>query len=172
MGSSAIFGMFAGVYHWFPRMFGRMLDKRLGYWHFWLTIISVYGTFFPMHFVGLSGAPRRYYAYTAYEGFDGALNINALVSVFAILGGLAQLIFAFNFFYSMYRGRKAEQNPWNSNTLEWTAPVEHIHGNWPGEIPAVHRWPYDYGKPGAEDDFIPQTTPYSETKNSNLPGEE
>ncbi len=171
MGSSAIFGMFAGIYHWFPRMFGRMLDKKLGYWHFWLTIIGVYGTFFPMHFVGLSGAPRRYYAYTAYEGFDGALNINSLISVFAILGGLAQLIFAFNFFYSMYRGRKAEQNPWNSNTLEWTAPVEHIHGNWPGEIPTVHRWAYDYGKPGAEDDFIPQTTPYSETKSSNLSGE-
>lgn len=172
MGSSAIFGMFAGIYHWFPRMFGRMLDKRLGYWHFWLTIASVYGTFFPMHFVGLSGAPRRYYAYTAYQGFDGALNINSLISVFAIIGGLAQLIFAFNFFYSMYRGRKAEQNPWNSNTLEWTAPVEHIHGNWPGEIPTVHRWAYDYGKPGAQEDFIPQTTPYSETKDSNLPGEE
>ncbi|MFM2206557.1 MAG: hypothetical protein RL213_532 [Bacteroidota bacterium] len=171
MGSSAIFGMFAGIYHWFPRMFGRMMDKKMGYWHFWLTIIGVYGTFFPMHFVGLSGAPRRYYAYTAYEGFDGALNINALISVFAILGGLAQLIFAFNFFYSMYRGRKATQNPWNSNTLEWTAPVEHIHGNWPGEIPTVHRWAYDYGKPGADEDYIPQTTPYSETKSSNLPNE-
>lgn len=171
MGSSAIFGMFAGVYHWFPRMFGRMMDKRLGYLHFWITILAVYGTFFPMHFVGLSGAPRRYYAYTAYEGFNAALNINALISVFAILGGLAQLIFVFNFFYSMYRGKRSVQNPWKSNTLEWTAPVEHLHGNWPGEIPSVHRWPYDYGKPGAEDDFIPQTTPYSETKNSNLPEE-
>ncbi len=171
MGSSAIFGMFAGVYHWFPRMFGRMMDKRLGYLHFWITILAVYGTFFPMHFVGLSGAPRRYYAYTAYEGFNAALNINALISVFAILGGLAQLIFVFNFFYSMYRGKRSVQNPWKSNTLEWTAPVEHLHGNWPGEIPTVHRWPYDYGKPGAEDDFIPQTTPYSETKTSNLPEE-
>jgi cytochrome c oxidase subunit I len=171
MGSSAIFGMFAGVYHWFPRMFGRMMDKKLGYLHFWLTIISVYGTFFPMHFIGLSGAPRRYYAYTSYEGFDAAININVLVSAFAILGGIAQLFFIFNFFYSMYRGRKATQNPWKSNTIEWTAPIEHIHGNWPGEIPTVHRWPYDYGKPGAEDDFIPQTVPYTETKNSNLPGE-
>lgn len=171
MGSSAIFGMFAGVYHWFPRMFGRMMNKKLGYIHFWLTIVCVYGTFFPMHFVGLSGAPRRYYAYTAYEGFDAALNINALISVFAILGGLAQLIFVFNFFYSMYRGRKSVQNPWKSNTIEWTAPVEHIHGNWPGELPTVHRWPYDYGKPNADDDFIPQTTPYSETTKSNLPGE-
>jgi cytochrome c oxidase subunit 1 len=171
MGSSAIFGMFAGVYHWFPRMFGRMMNKRLGYLHFWLTIVCVYGTFFPMHFVGLSGAPRRYYAYTSYSGFDAALNINALISVFAILGGLAQLIFVFNFFYSMYRGKKSVQNPWKSNTLEWTAPVEHMHGNWPGEIPTVYRWPYDYGKPNADDDFIPQTTPFSETKASNLPGE-
>jgi len=171
MGSSAIFGMFAGIYHWFPRMFGRMMNKRMGYMHFWLTIVGVYGTFFPMHFIGLSGAPRRYYAYTAYEGFDAALNINVLVSVFAILGGIAQLFFLFNFFYSMYRGKKAAQNPWKSSTLEWTAPVEHLHGNWPGEIPTVHRWPYDYGKPGADDDFIPQTVPYEETKNSNLPGE-
>ena len=171
MGSSAIFGMFAGIYHWFPRMFGRMMDKRLGYLHFWLTIFSVYGTFFPMHFIGLSGAPRRYYAFTSYDGFDAAININVIVSVFAILGGLAQLIFAFNFFYSMYRGKKASQNPWKSNTIEWTAPVEHLHGNWPGEIPTVYRWPYDYGKPGSEDDFIPQTTPFSETKESNLQGE-
>ncbi len=171
MGSSAIFGMFAGVYHWFPRMFGRMMNKRLGYLHFWLTIVCVYGTFFPMHFVGLSGAPRRYYAYTSYEGFNAALNINALISSFAILGGLAQLIFVFNFFYSMFRGKKSVQNPWKSNTIEWTAPIEHLHGNWPGEIPTVYRWPYDYGKPNHDDDFIPQTTPYSETTASNLPGE-
>ncbi|MBL0104215.1 MAG: cbb3-type cytochrome c oxidase subunit I [Bacteroidetes bacterium] len=172
MGSSAIFGMFAGVYHWFPRMFGRMMNKKMGYLHFWLTIVSVYGTFFPMHFVGLSGAPRRYYAYTAYEGFNAALNINALISIFAILGGIAQLIFVFNFFYSMYRGKKTSQNPWKSNTLEWTAPVEPMHGNWPGEIPTVYRWPYDYGKPNADDDFIPQTVPFSATPKSNLPGEE
>lgn len=171
MGSSAIFGMFAGIYHWFPRMFGRMMNKRLGYLHFWLTILGVYGTFFPMHFVGLAGAPRRYYAYTAYQGFDAAININYLISAFALLGGLAQFIFVINFFYSMYRGKKSVQNPWKSNTIEWTAPVEGIHGNWPGEIPTVYRWPYDYSKPGHEDDFIPQTTPYSATIKSNLPGE-
>ncbi|CAN5529234.1 cbb3-type cytochrome c oxidase subunit I [soil metagenome] len=171
MGSSAIFGMFAGIYHWFPRMFGRMMNKRLGYLHFWLTILGVYGTFFPMHFVGLAGAPRRYYAYTAYSGFDAAININYLISAFALLGGLAQFIFVINFFYSMYRGKKSVQNPWKSNTIEWTSPVMGIHGNWPGEIPTVYRWPYDYSKPGHDDDFIPQTTPYEETKNSNLPGE-
>ncbi|MEO8086144.1 MAG: cbb3-type cytochrome c oxidase subunit I, partial [Bacteroidota bacterium] len=148
MGSSAIFGMFAGIYHWFPRMFGRMMNKRLGYLHFWLTILGVYGTFFPMHFVGLAGAPRRYYAYTAYSGFDAAININYLISAFALLGGLAQFIFVINFFYSMYRGKKSVQNPWKSNTIEWTSPIMGIHGNWPGEIPTVYRWPYDYSKPG------------------------
>jgi len=172
MGSSAIFGMFAGIYHWFPRMFGRMMNRKMGYLHFWLTILAVYGTFFPMHFIGLAGVPRRYYANTAYEGFSNIVNINSLISTFAIMGAIAQLIFVANFFYSMYRGKKAIQNPWKSNTLEWTAPVEHLHGNWPGAIPEVYRWPYDYGKPGSEDDFIPQTIPFSQTKNSNLPGEE
>ncbi len=167
MGSSAIFGMFAGVYHWFPKMFGHMMNKTLGYWHFWLTIISVYGVFFPMHFIGLGGVPRRYYANTAYAGFEEMVNINALISVFAILGGVASLIFIYNFFYSMYRGKVATQNPWKSNTIEWTTPVEHIHGNWPGEIPTVYRWPYDYSKPGAPDDFIPQTVPYTDTPESN-----
>src|SRR4051812_34169075 len=171
MGSSAIFGMFAGIYHWFPRMYGRMMNKRAGYLHFWLTIIGVYGTFFPMHFVGLAGAPRRYYAYTAYQGFDAAININYLISAFALIGGLAQLIFVANFFYSIFRGKHTVPNPWKSNTIEWTAPIERLHGNWPGAIPTVYRWPYDYGKPGALDDFIPQTTPHSETANSNLPGE-
>jgi len=169
MGSSAIFGMFAGVYHWFPKLYGRMMNKKLGYIHFWMTIISVYGVFFPMHFLGLAGVPRRYYANTAYEGFTQLININQLITVFAILGGIAQFIFAFNFFYSIWRGKRATQNPWKSNTLEWTTPVEHLHGNWPGEIPTVHRWPYDYGKPGAKDDFIPQNIPYSETPESNTP---
>ena len=171
MGSSAIFGMFAGVYHWFPRMYGRMMNKKLGYLHFWLTIVSVYGVFFPMHFLGLAGVPRRYYANTAYEPFSALIDINVMISLFAIFGGIAQLIFAFNFFYSIYKGKKSVQNPWKSNTIEWTAPVEHVHGNWPGPLPVVHRWPYDYGKPGAKDDFIMQTVPYSETPESNIPGD-
>lgn len=169
MGSSAFFGMFAGVYHWFPRMYGRMMNKNLGYIHFWLTLIGLYGTFFPMHFLGLAGLPRRYYAFTSYEAFDTLININHIVTVFAIIGGLAQFIFLFNFYYSIKYGKKSVQNPWKSNTLEWTAPIEHLHGNWPGAIPEVHRWPYDYGKPGAPDDFIPQTVPFSETPESNTP---
>ena len=172
MGSAAIFGMFAGVYHWFPKLYGRMMNSRMGYAHFWITLISVYGVFFPMHFLGLAGVPRRYYANTAYEGFDQLVNINSVISAFAILGALAQLIFIINFFYSAFRGKKASQNPWESNTLEWTTPVEHIHGNWPGEIPTIHRWPYDYSKPNAKEDFIPQTTPFSATPESNLAGEQ
>ena len=159
MGLSAIFGMFAGVYHWFPKMYRRMMNKTLGYWHFWLTFVSAYGVFFPMHFTGLAGLPRRYYSNAEFPIFDELQDINVIISIFAILGGIAQLIFIFNFFYSMWRGPKAPQNPWKANTLEWTTPVEHIHGNWPGALPEVHRWAYDYSKPGHDEDFVPQTTP-------------
>ncbi len=159
MGMSAIFGMFAGVYHWFPKMYGRMMNNKMGYVHFWLTLISGYGVFFPMHFVGLNGAPRRYYDYTSFEYLNATIDLNELISIFAIIGAVAQVIFFINFFYSIYSGQKAVQNPWKSSTLEWTTPVEHMHGNWPGELPVVHRWPYDYSKPGMEDDFVLQTVP-------------
>ncbi len=162
MGLSAIFGMFAGIYHWFPKMYGRMLNMKLGYAHFWLTIVGGYGVFFPMHFVGMAGAPRRYYQYTDYPMFDGLLNLNVLITVFAIGAALAQALFLFNFFWSMFKGQKAVENPWKSNTLEWTTPVEHLHGNWPGALPEVHRWPYDYSKPGKELDYVPQTVPLSD----------
>ncbi|MEI6507287.1 MAG: cbb3-type cytochrome c oxidase subunit I [Bacteroidota bacterium] len=159
MGSAAIFGMMSGIYHWYPKMFGRMMNKTLGYAHFWLTFISAYCVFFPMHFMGLAGVPRRYYANTAYDQFNVFVDMNIFITFAAILGGVAQLFFLYNFFYSMKKGKKAEQNPWESNTLEWTAPVEHLHGNWPGEIPHVYRWPYDYSRPDAEKDFIPQNIP-------------
>jgi cytochrome c oxidase subunit 1 len=159
MGLSAIFGLFAGVYHWFPKMYGRMMNKKLGYAHFWITFVSAYGVFFPMHFLGLAAVPRRYYTNAEFGMFDNLQDINVLITMFAILGGIAQLLFLFNFFYSMFRGPKASQNPWKSNTLEWTTPVEHIHGNWPGEIPEVHRWAYDYSKPGLSEDFAPQSLP-------------
>jgi cytochrome c oxidase subunit 1 len=162
MGLSAIFGMFAGVYHWFPKMYGKMMNKKLGYAHFWLTLISGYGVFFPMHFVGLAGAPRRYYANTEFAFLDHVQDLNVVISIFAIVGGIAQIIFFYNFFYSIYNGRKTTQNPWKSNTLEWTTPVEMGHGNWPGDLPVVHRWPYDYSNPDHEEDFVPQTTPLKE----------
>lgn len=172
MGSAAFFGMLAGVYHWFPKMFGRMMDAKLGYIHFWVSFIGVYLVFFPMHYIGIAGFPRRYYSFTNFDAFSSFGDLNMFVSTAAILTFGAQFIFLFNFFHSIFRGKKAPLNPWNSNALEWTTPRVPGHGNWPGEIPKVHRWPYDYSKPGSESDFIPQTVPYSETPESNLPHEE
>ena len=162
MGLSAIYGMFAGVYHWFPKMYGKMMNKKLGYIHFWITFISAYGVFFPMHFLGLAGLPRRYYSNTAFPMFEGLTNINEIITFFAIIGGIVQILFIFNFFYSIFYGTKATKNPWGSTTLEWTTPIERIHGNWPGEIPTVKRWAYDYSKPGYDEDFVPQTEPIKE----------
>ena len=93
---------------------------------------------------------------------DHVQDLNEVITIFAIIGGLAQLLFFFNFFYSIYAGRKTTQNPWKSNTLEWTTPVEMGHGNWPGDLPIVHRWPYDFSKPGWDVDFVPQNVPLKE----------
>ena len=172
MGSASFFGMMAGVYHWFPKMFGRMMNDKLGYIHFWFTFVGVYMVFFPMHYIGIAGFPRRYYSFTSFDAFKGAfVDMNSFISIAAFITFSAQLLFAFNFFYSIFRGRRASANPWKSNTLEWTTPINPGHGNWEGEIPTVYRWPYDYSKPGAADDFIPQNVPYSQTPESNLPHE-
>ena len=159
MGISALYGLFAGVYHWFPKMWGRMMNKKLGYIHFWVTFTCAYGVFFPQHIQGLAGLPRRYYSYSEFPMFEGVADIASIVTAFAIVGGLIQFLFLFNLIYSMFRGPKAPQNPWKSNTLEWTTPVEHMHGNWPGELPVVHRWPYDYSNPDHDEDFVPQIVP-------------
>ena len=172
MGISALFGFFAGVYHWFPKMYGRMMNKNLGYIHFWVTIVGAYGVFFPMHFIGLAGLPRRYYTNTAFPYFDDLADTNVLITVFAIMAATVQLVFVYNFIHSMFYGKKATQNPWNSNTLEWTTPVEPVHGNWPGEIPSVYRWSYDYSKMNEDgtdyvipgQDFIPQNVPLQKNK--------
>jgi cytochrome c oxidase subunit 1 len=159
MGLSAILAMFSGVYHWFPKMFGRLMNKKMGYWHFWLTFICAYGVFLPMHFLGLAGVPRRYYTNEAFPVFEKLQGINQIVTVFAVIGVLSQIIFFVNFFYSMRKGPKAGQNPWDANTLEWTTPIVPEHGNWPGPLPEVYRWPYDYSKPGKAEDYVPQTVP-------------
>ncbi|SNB20586.1 Alternative cytochrome c oxidase subunit 1 [Flavobacterium psychrophilum] len=162
MGISALYGFFAGVYHWFPKMFGRMMNKNLGYIHFWITAICAYGVFYPMHFIGMAGLPRRYYTNTNFPLFDDLADVNKVITTFALIGAAFQLVFMWNFFTSIFYGKKAVQNPWRSNTLEWTTPVEHVHGNWPGAIPEVYRWPYDYSKPGHDEDFVPQTVPMKE----------
>ncbi len=156
MGVSAMFGMFAGVYHWYPKMFGRYMNNTLAYIHFWITIMGAYLIFWPMHYEGLAGMPRRYYDYTPWVSFDHFEGLNRAISTVAIIVFAVQLLFLFNFFYSIWKGRKVlTQNPWGATTLEWTTPINPGHGNWTGEIPEVHRWAYDYGKDGSE--FIPQT---------------
>ncbi len=171
MGSSTFFGMMAGVYHWFPKMFGRMMNAKLGYLHFWGTFVGVYMVFFPMHYIGIAGFPRRYYSFTSFDFTSSFVDLNMFISVAAILAMAAQFIFVYNFFHSMFFGKIAPLNPWRSNTLEWTTPRNPGHGNWPGALPVVYRWPYDYSKPGASEDYIPQNVPYALTPESNLPHE-
>ncbi len=171
MGAASFFGFVAGVYHWFPKMFGRMMNNRLGYIHFWLTFAGIYLVFFPMHYIGIAGFPRRYYKFTSVNGFEDFTDMNMFITIAAGITFLSQAIFAYNFIYSIFKGKIAPANPWRSNTLEWTTPLNPEHGNWPGDIPAVYRWPYDYSKPGAPEDFIPQNVPYSATPESNLPHE-
>lgn len=161
MGVASFFGMFAGVYHWFPKMYGRYLNNTLGYIHFWVTIIGAYLIFWPMHYEGLAGMPRRYYDFAMWESFKQFGGLNEFISFVSTIVFAVQLLFVFNFIYSIFKGRKVTTlNPWGANTLEWTTPIRPGHGNWPGEIPAVHRGAYDYGKDGRE--FIPQTEPVGE----------
>ena len=168
MGISAAYGFLAGIYHWFPKMFnGRLMNKKLGYIHFWVTAIGAYGIFFPMHFVGLAGLPRRYYTNSSFPYFDDLADINVVMTVFAIITIAVQVVFLYNFFHSMFYGKVGPKNPWNATTLEWTTEHKAIHGNWVGPIPHVHRWAYDYSKLNKDEtdyvipgqDFIPQDVP-------------
>jgi len=165
MGVSAFFGMFAGIYHWFPKMFGRFMNNTLAYIHFWVTLVGAYLIFWPMHYEGLAGMPRRYLDYSNWSSFNQFGDLNKFISTVAMIVFAMQLLFVFNFFYSIWKGRKVTtKNPWGAATLEWTTPIRPGHGNWDGEIPEVHRWAYDYSKDGR--DYIPQTEPIgpNETK--------
>jgi cytochrome c oxidase subunit 1 len=158
MGVSAFFGMFAGIYHWYPKMYGRYLNNTMAYIHFWITFIGAYLIFWPMHYEGLAGMPRRYLDYSNWASFNQFGGLNRFITIVAMIVFAIQLLFVFNFFYSIFKGRRVvTQNPWGATTLEWTTPIRPGHGNWVGEIPEVHRWPYDYAKDGRE--FIPQTEP-------------
>jgi cytochrome c oxidase subunit I len=158
MGVASMFGMFAGVYHWFPKMYGRFMNNTLGYIHFWVTMAGAYLIFWPMHYEGLAGMPRRYFDFSIWESFKQFGELNKFITIVSMIVFAVQILFLMNFFYSIFKGRKVTtENPWEANTLEWTTPIRPGHGNWPGEIPEVHRWAYDYGKDGK--DFITQTTP-------------
>ena len=158
MAAAALFAIFAGTYYWFPKMFGRMMNEPLGKIHFVLTFLGIYGTFYPMHFLGTHGMSRRLYTPSTYPFLASVQPLDVFISGAAFVLGAAQLIFIFNFFSSMLRGPRAERNPWHANTLEWTTDSPPPHGNWP-EPPVVYRWPYDYSVPGAAEDYLPQTVP-------------
>jgi cytochrome c oxidase subunit 1 len=153
---SSVFGIFAGIYYWYPKMFGRMMNEKWGKVHFALTFLFSNGVFFPMHIIGVALHPRRYMDPTEFDFLKPLQGLNTFMSVCAILLGLTQFIFLANFFYSLFRGPKAERNPWHSNTLEWTAPSPPPHGNF-AEEPVVYRGPYEYASPESAEDYLPQT---------------
>jgi cytochrome c oxidase subunit 1 len=161
MGVAPILVIFGGLYHWFPKVTGRMLNDRLGKLHFWITFLGTYAIFFPMHYLGFLGMPRRYYAFEGYAFIPpSAQQLNAVISVMALLVAFGQLLFLYNLVWSALRGKPAGANPWRATTLEWQTPdTPPVHGNWRDAPPVVYRWAYDYNVPGAAQDFLPQNMP-------------
>jgi cytochrome c oxidase subunit 1 len=165
MGVAPIMVIFGAIYHWYPKITGRMLNEAMGQFHFWVTFVGAYLIFFPMHYLGLLGAPRRYHemGQTSFIP-ESAQTLNAFISVVALVVGFAQMVFLFNLVWSLRRGKEAGGNPWRATTLEWQTPeTPPAHGNWGKELPVVYRWAYDYNVPGAEQDFIPQNQPPART---------
>ncbi|MEJ2120889.1 MAG: cbb3-type cytochrome c oxidase subunit I [Alphaproteobacteria bacterium] len=158
MGVAPILVVLGAVYHWFPLMTGRHLHQGLGKFHFWVTFLGAYLIYFPMHYLGFLGVPRRYYELNDTSFVPAsAHDLNAFITVAALVVGFAQIVFICNIFWSAYRGKKAERNPWKAASLEWQTPtMPPGHGNWAKELPVVYRWAYDYSVPGAKQDFIPQ----------------
>ncbi len=159
MGVAAIFGIFAGTYYWFPKMFGRLLNETWGKIHFWITFVGVYAIFMPMHFLGFAGHPRRYAELTSFEFLEPLIPLQQYISMFAFTTVAAQFIFLAILIWALFRGKKADINPWKATTIEWEVPFPPPHDNFDGKFPVVHRGPYEYSVPGAAEDFVPQTAP-------------
>ena len=165
MAVSPILAVFGAVYHWYPKITGRMLNEGLGKFHFWVTFVGLYCLYYPMHYLGILGVPRRYFSNVGPNGLpdfipDSAQFVNIWISIAAICVATVQLLFLYNLYHSATRGKPAGGNPWGATTLEWqTADTPPTHGNFGKELPSVYRWAYDYSVPGAEEDFIPQNVP-------------
>jgi cytochrome c oxidase subunit 1 len=165
MAVSPILAVFGAVYHWYPKITGRMLNEGLGRFHFWVTFVGLYCLYYPMHYLGILGVPRRYFSNVGPNGLpdfipDSAQFVNIWISIAAICVASVQLLFLYNLYRSATRGKPAGGNPWGATTLEWqTADTPPTHGNFGKELPSVYRWAYDYSVPGAEEDFIPQNVP-------------
>ena len=159
MGVAAIFGIFAATYYWFPKMFGRMMNESMGRIHFWITFVGTYAIFMPMHYLGLAGHPRRYSQLTELAYLHDLIPLQKFMTYAAFFTIAVQLVFLFNLFWSMFRGEKASDNPWEATTLEWTTATPPPHDNFGGKTPVVHHGPYEYSVPGAPRDFTMQTDP-------------
>ncbi|TDJ27657.1 MAG: cytochrome c oxidase subunit I [Gammaproteobacteria bacterium] len=161
MGVSPVLVLFAAIYHWYPKITGRMFNDTLGKLHFWLTLLGTYSIYLPMHYLGFLGVPRRYYANGVTDFIpESVQTMNAGITIAALVVAASQTIFLFNMVWSLFKGEKASSNPWNATTLEWQTPeTPPAHGNWGDKLPEVHRWAYDYSVPGEEHDFLPQTEP-------------
>jgi cytochrome c oxidase subunit 1 len=139
-------------------MYGRFMNETLGKLHFWGTLVGAYCVFWPMHYLGMAGVPRRYYSFDNFQTFAHFDGMNKFITIAAIITFGFQLLFVINFFYSIWKGKRVtERNPYQANTLEWTTPIDAGHGNWPGKLPTVQRWAYDYSKDGR--DFVSQVQP-------------
>ncbi len=165
---SSLFGIFGAIYFWFPKMFGRMMNERWGKVHFVFTFIASNCTFYPMHIVGIAGQPRRYYEPISYEYLSNLQGLNTFMTISALVLGFSQLIFFVNFFYSLFAGPTAGRNPWNSNSLEWTAPSPPPHGNFEA-TPVVFRGPYEYSSPESAEDYLPQTVKLDAPTRATVP---
>jgi cytochrome c oxidase subunit 1 len=163
MGVAAIFGIFAATYYWFPKMFGRMMNETLGRIHFFITLAGTYAIFMPMHWLGLAGQTRRYSQFTEVAYLQKLIPLNTFITYAAIITIAAQFIFVINLFWSMFKGPKASDNPWEATTLEWTTATPPPHDNFGGVTPVVHHGPYEYGVPGAPRDYVMQTDPAAGT---------
>jgi cytochrome c oxidase subunit 1 len=167
MAVSPILAVFGAVYHWYPKITGRMLNEGLGRFHFWVTFVGLYCLYYPMHYLGIMGVPRRYFSNTGVNGLpdwipESAQFVNIWISIAAIVVASVQLLFLYNLYRSATHGKPAGGNPWGATTLEWqTSDTPPTHGNFGKELPSVYRWAYDFSVPGAEEDFIPQNVPAS-----------
>jgi cytochrome c oxidase subunit 1 len=161
MGVSPIMVLFGAIYHWYPKMTGKMPNRTLGTIHFWMTFLGTYAIYLPMHYIGILGMPRRYYAYGDTDFIPASAHgVNEAITIAAIFVAVAQVVFFICIFYSLKKGEPAGPNPWKATTLEWQTPdTPPKHGNWGKELPVVHRWAYDYSVPGDKEDFIPQNHP-------------
>jgi cytochrome c oxidase subunit 1 len=161
MAIAPILVVFGAIYHWYPKITGRMLNDTMGKFHFWVTFVGSYAIYYPMHYLGFAGVPRRYYAITGTDLIPAsAHSVNVAITIAALIVGAVQVVFLYNLIWSYFKGKPSGGNPWGATTLEWQTPdTPPKHGNFGATLPVVYRWAYDYSVPGAAEDFIPQNVP-------------